>query len=374
MLNFLYEIVITICLMFVWLSLGVAFVGGRGDFSFSKSLIFGFMLYYAIFQIYYLPVLFSFVSLRVVSYVWLIIIGTLVVFCIWLRRAVWAKMYTRTLSLFKGMPLLGWTAAIAVTAFIITSLYFEVTDADDIYYTGTIATSVYTDSMFCYDSETGELLNALSNRYALPGYVMQSAVLCVLFSIHPLLLTRFVLPAAVLIVVFLIYYRIGFYLFKYDRNKAFLFVIIVATLHIYGSYNIYVPSRFLIFRTEQGKALLANVSIPLMLLLFVKSAYCDGGQKFSGNVKTETIDHRSVNYWMQVFVGVTASVSFSLSAAFVVPASLCAYYLPYAFAAKRPRILLGLALCLVPPIIIYILYAYGGDLYIIPAERFTNAV
>lgn len=380
MSDILHEFAIILILLLVWLFLGGIFNNCDTNFSITKTLIFGFVFYYAAFEILYIPMLLLFASLSLITVVWCVIITVLIAFSIVFKRRLWQRAFFEIIYRVKRINFPSIAAVAAVIVIIIISLYYELSGADDVFYTGTVTTAVYTDSMFCFDPHTGMPFNSLSARYALNGYLMANAVLCKVFSIHSLLLTRFVLPATTLIIMSVISYRVGVYLFKQNATKALTFVVFIVALNLFGVYNIYMPSSFLIFRTEEGKSLTANIVMPLILLFFVKYIY---EYKFN-SANTEKLINRpdreeilskeqkyNFKYWFEIFLSVLASVSFSFSAVYLVPVALGAYFIPYALVEKKPRIIFNLLFCLTPAIFLFVLAKYGGSIFLIPAGRFS---
>ena len=71
-----------------------------------------------------------------------------------------------------------------------------------------------------------------------------------------------------MIVAYGIYYLIGYELFEKKHKSALLFVLIMSIINIYGNYSIRTTFSFLLFRIWQGKAVLCNIILPLLIYLF----------------------------------------------------------------------------------------------------------
>ena len=60
-------------------------------------------------------------------------------------------------------------------------------------------------------------------------------------------------------------------LFEKNHKSALLFVIITSFINIYGNYSVRTTFSFLLFRIWQGKAVLCNIIMPLIIYLFFKA-------------------------------------------------------------------------------------------------------
>ena len=68
---------------------------------------------------------------------------------------------------------------------------------------------------------------------------------------------------------YVIYLEIGRMLFRRDPNKLPMFMIIMAVFQMFGHTSISTAETFFLTRTWQGKSMLANVAIPLIIWLFL---------------------------------------------------------------------------------------------------------
>ena len=145
-------------------------------------------------------------------------------------------------------------------------------DDDDAYYVGTATTTIQTNTIYRFSPTTGSL-NGEQNvlRYRLGAFPLYYAFVSSYTRIHPAIVAHIILPIPFMIVAYGIYYLIGYELFEKKHKSALLFVLIMSIINIYGNYSIRTTFSFLLFRIWQGKAVLCNIILPLLIYLFFKA-------------------------------------------------------------------------------------------------------
>lgn len=145
-------------------------------------------------------------------------------------------------------------------------------DDDDSFYVGTATVSVQTDSLFKYSAATGEenVENQLS-RYRLGPFPIYLAIISKVIDIHPAIVAHTILPIIFVPLVYMIYGLIGNEIFKKDNKQIYYFLMIMSIINIWGNYSVRTTFSFFLIRIWQGKALLASMIIPLIILLFIKA-------------------------------------------------------------------------------------------------------
>jgi len=78
------------------------------------------------------------------------------------------------------------------------------------------------------------------------------------------------LPLVLIVMTYGIYYLIGRALLKKNTIYLPVFMICIALVILFGGYSTYSAENFLLVRTAQGKAVIANIVIPFMILLLLK--------------------------------------------------------------------------------------------------------
>ena len=97
---------------------------------------------------------------------------------------------------------------------------------------------------------------------------MHNAVWCRLLGIHPIVQAKQVMSCMNVVTANLIIYQIGKRLFDGNRKKADLMLVFVCVLQLFCG-TIYPPELFFFTRSYEGKAILANIAIPSVLMCAV---------------------------------------------------------------------------------------------------------
>lgn len=145
-------------------------------------------------------------------------------------------------------------------------------DDDDSFYVGTATVAVQTDSLFKYSAATGEedVENQLS-RYRLGPFPIYLAAISKAIDIHPAIVAHTILPIVFVPLIYMIYGLIGNELFKKDKKQVYCFLMIMCIINIWGNYSVRTTFTFFLIRIWQGKAILASMILPLIVLLFIKA-------------------------------------------------------------------------------------------------------
>ncbi|MGI6070837.1 MAG: DUF6077 domain-containing protein [Blautia sp.] len=303
-----------------------------------RTMIFGYVLYFAIFECLALPMTLLLVSLSTFTKIMAILLTALILLSLIGRRADWKK------HLFHS-PGLSWNETIWISlvilciAFqIITAVLYQDTSADGAYYVGTVSTSVYTDTLGRFNPYTGAPLKVFPSRYIFSCYPMHNAFMAKLLHLHPIIQSKTVMTAIHVCMANLLYYQMGLLLFSKKKKQASLFVLFIFLLNIMTG-TLYTPGTFLYTRAYEGKALLANFSIFFVLYCCIwlyqeKKAYVP---------------------WILLFLGSLCAITFSGSALYL-PAVICAGVLPALWKRKNPWLFVPLVLSLLPNILYTLAY------------------
>lgn len=145
-------------------------------------------------------------------------------------------------------------------------------DDDDYYYVGTSTVSVQTDTLYKYSAATGaENEENMAIRYRIGPFPLYSAIISKIIDIHPAIVSHVIIPIIFVPLVYLVFMGIANELFEKDKKSVCYFLIILCIFNIFGNYSIRTRSTFLLIRLWQGKAILANLMIPLVIYLFIKA-------------------------------------------------------------------------------------------------------
>lgn len=236
------------------------------------AFVLGYVIEFAIAQLVTVPSIFAEISLKNLVHLYTAIICTLSIISIIINRLRFLDILKETKENIKELPK---NLTILVAVLIILQLFVFVKyvhiDNDDATYVATATTAVQTDTLFKYSAQIGtsEPYEQSLVRYRLGPFPIFYAILSVILNIHPAIVAHTVLPLIFVPIVYMVYWLIANELFKEDKKSAVLFMLFICILHVFSFYSGKNNFIFVLFRIWQGKAMLANFIIPVVLLLFI---------------------------------------------------------------------------------------------------------
>ena len=278
----------------------------KGDCS--LTFILGYLVYFAVFELVIVPMTLKWVSLTAAAYIWAgimaLVICAAVICTIKKQRRIRAGQ-TETCSgifgsiseIWKNHSVMIILAGAVVLLQCLIVIFYEDTTVDAAYYVGTVSTSVYTDTLGRYNPFNGAIQKAFQARYVFSAYPMHNAVWCRLLGIHPIVQAKQVMSCMNVVTANLIIYQIGKRLFDGNRKKADLMLVFVCVLQLFCG-TIYSSGTFFFTRSYEGKAILANIAIPTVLMCAVWYLQ----------------EKNSRNVWIILFVTAVSALTFSGSA------------------------------------------------------------
>ncbi|MCM1537152.1 MAG: DUF6077 domain-containing protein [bacterium] len=242
--------------------------------------------------------------------------------------------------------LLWGVVIVSVAAQMIFFYYYNHLNGDDSYYIAQSVITDFVDTMFQRDSYTGSPLGGLDVRHALavlPVFVTWLGRVC---SLHPAAAAHAVLGPVLLMLCYGVYALVGKALFAKKKSVVPLFVLLIQVWYLWGNVSIYTPETFLYTRTWQGKAVFANIILPLAFYLLCR-------------VLTEWKTVYLILLMLLSVAGVfttTASV-YLLSALYGITALCCL------ITQRSFRKCLRIALCIIPAFLYGIIYIWLLRIY-----------
>lgn len=259
-------IILRILLLIILLVVCPAIIGGlligkRKSIVIGDVYFRGFTLVLAGFQLMALAVFFMGMPLHILSACYLIFMALLTVAAlIWKHKTLLRGVQS---VLKKGES--RWPLWIAIALIVIQTFVcgvFMHMDQDDAFYVGTAVTSVSTDSIFKYDCYTGMEYTVLPSRYILSPFPIFLAVLAQISGIHVTIIAHTILPFLLIPISYYVYWMIGKCLFPKSKERAAVFLLLTAIVQMFSYYSVYTSGTFLLLRSWQGKAVLANILLP----------------------------------------------------------------------------------------------------------------
>jgi hypothetical protein len=244
--------------------------------SFTKAITFGFTFLIAFFELISLPFVynnFAFSKLMWIYSIFLIL--SVIVFAFrQFKYGFFINEYEFNLKKYKTKVTMA-VAIILVLFSAISSSYLDHTNADDGYFV-TISTIACQNDKVTYDEHLvydGSLsLKGAAMRPQIATWELFVAYLAKLSNIHPAIVAHSILPFVLIVLCFMAIWNFGIQLVGYD--KAPLFILIYALLALFDAVNTDSQGTFMIMLVWQGKSMLANFSIP-MLMSGVLSMYSE---------------------------------------------------------------------------------------------------
>lgn len=237
------------------------------------AFVLGYLIEFAIAQILTVPMILFEVPFSILLITYTSILGVLSIISFIINIIRIKEILEYTLKTIKELPKL---LTILVIIIIGIQLYgfiaYTHLDDDDSFYVGTATTTIETNSLFKYSGSTGlEEGEQFALRYRLGPFPVYAAIVSKLINIHPTIVSHVVFPCIFVPIVYFIYLLLANELFKKDKKQVMLFLLILNIIFIWGGYSGRTNFAFFFFRIWQGKAVLANIIIPMAWFLMIRA-------------------------------------------------------------------------------------------------------
>lgn len=175
-----------------------------------------------------------------------------------------ARILRRTDWLYIGLATLSLVVCIGLTQFYVKY------DADDSFYVSLVQQNRSSSQLYTWDPSTGDHSLPLSRAYMFEGWELIESALSKSFGLSSLELTHGLIPIVAIVVVFAALYKI--YKDLSSNNQLSLVALaLLGVILIFSGYSLYSQGTFLLTRSWQGKALVANLIIPMLLFALYKA-------------------------------------------------------------------------------------------------------
>ena len=236
--------------------------------SICRAVIFGYLIVLALFQVVYVVVLLNWNSFdwlyRIFNGIIFIILIISLKYYVTIKKLDKNKVKEKNKWKFNVLWLLFFVLFLLQ---IYKTIFYSYADGDDAFYTVTSVITNLKRSMYINIPYTGET-SVLDFRHAFSSAPIFISFLAEASGIHPTIITNIVFSVIVIILNNMIHLEIGKLLL--DTRKRYLpyYMIFINLLYLYNNETIYSSATFLLTRTGQGKAFLANI-IPTVSILFL---------------------------------------------------------------------------------------------------------
>lgn len=351
MLEIIVCILMLLFYMVVYFSFGslVTVRMKKEHFSLTFTMMIGFFLYYGIFQVIAVPCTFLKLPLSWLAAVWLLFVAVVTVYGAVTCRKTWFRAFAELKRQAAGQRFWTLVPVLVVMAQAVFVVMWQTDYWDATYYIGDVSLSVYTNTISLYDPLTGEMRQSFDIRHCFATYLVQDAVVCKAFGIHPLIEMKTVMGVVVTIINNLVIYNIARLFFKGDREHTGLMLVFSLLVNLF-TYTAYTSSGFLLLRSYEGKAVLGSVIVPAVLYMAARLYQ----------------DCQNRAYWWLLFLLCQSGCAISSSAMTLLPAEVGAFMLGLALIRRDWRPLAKGILCMTPCLVILLLYvASARGLFII---------
>lgn len=318
-------------------------------FSLTLTCIVGFFFYYLLFTIVALPMKLTLQPLSRLTCVWSVCLVCIVILSMILNLKRWSKWlcchpFKNHYAVFFGVILLVLFQILIIhhNAGIGSAL-------DAAYYIGEVNSSVATNTISQYDSFTGCKLAQLHPSYMLVTYQTHSMVMCQLFGVHPLIEMRTSMMTVVIILFHMCLYKVITGVFQKVNIGAWIALGIVDMV-LWLDDSQFTPTGFYVYRTFEGKTVLAVVVITAMLYFFIRVV--------------QDVDN-SWN-WSFLLLIVLTSFIFAMSGMFLVPTFLSTALLGLALSRRDREVFLRMIMLMIPCVALIFCYLLiSKDIWIV---------
>lgn len=305
------------------------------------AFIIGYVFNFAIFQLLVIPMIFYKARFETLVNVYIVIEAIICIISLIVNCKNLKHFINNCKDSFNNIPKI--TVLIALI-FVLSQMFiaFKYThiDEDDAFYIGTAATTVETNTIFQTDGTTGYKYAQLPKRYILSPFSVYIATISKICNIPPAIIAHTIIPPVLILISYIVYGLIAKEWFKANKKSIYLFLIILSIINMWGNYSLRTNHTFLLFRIWQGKAILANIIIPLVWLLFIKAE------------KNEFRFIDGLLLCMCIIAGIlTTSLGIGMPAIILLTLAFI-----YSILNKKPSYIFKSAICCIPCLIFGVIY------------------
>jgi len=353
----IYQILMCILILAVIpVCMGAGVISGFKSRSLASSLAFGYLVMMVSFELVTVPILLltDYGNFRYVLWIYTPVMILLAVTgmvrairkdC--LKEMIDSLKRDLTGILHDREQLIVWAIAALILIVILILVSVRVIfDGDDAYYVVQSLIAQQKGAMYSSNPYTGRAA-AIDMRHALAVFTMWISYVGTVAHIHTTVLCHSILPLVFIPLTVIIYGQVGGVLLKDRRELCGYFVIFTELFILFGRVSMYTPEAFLLARTWQGKAVAANILIPMVLLTFAH---------ISGEISRD--EPEGMSTWLPMLLVNASAGIFSSLAVVLVCVMICAGGLVLAIMKRRLKPFLYAFLSCIPGLIYMVLYLY----------------
>lgn len=153
-------------------------------------------------------------------------------------------------------------ATVFVIIQIIATIFLYKLDYDDSFYLPLANQSMFDESLYSYDSSTGNKDFPMMAFYELESWELLLGLIGYLFQIPIPILAHTIIPIILIPLSYLAYAK--FFSLFVEKKYIALMIIFISLFHLMGAYSSFSQGNFLLARMWHGKAIYLNIMLPLL--------------------------------------------------------------------------------------------------------------
>lgn len=289
---------IKILLCFVWFVVFPIFIGLLITHFMKKeknnllySILIGYFTEFAIYQLFTIPCTYLGKSFSFLYNVCLSVFGVLCIFSLVLNFREFKNIIKKLIDDFKKFPkLLALVSLVLILIQCYVVFNYMHVDEDDSNFVAKATISLQTNTLYVY-SDTGSINETFPVRYVFSPFPVYTAAVAKFTGYHPMAIAHTMFPVVFLILIYINFYLLGNKLFNDDKKSSLLFLIFVNIIYMFGDFSLHSNFRFALVRLWQGKAILGNLIIPSLIVIY--DSFIQGNTKMP--------------YWISLFITMWAA-------------------------------------------------------------------
>ena len=162
-----------------------------------------------------------------------------------------------------------WSIFVLLLVFQLTmAIFMAYEEGDDAFYVAISTLTVDSNTMYIKLPYTGGT-TGLDARHGLAPFPIWIAYLAQMSGLPAVTAAQIAVPISLILMAYALYYLLGQKLLSEHPGRLPLFMILTELLTIWGGYSVYSAENFVLVRTAQGKAVLANIILPFIFFLLL---------------------------------------------------------------------------------------------------------
>lgn len=339
--------ILSVLLTIVWLLLIPFGLGTWVTSLFSRKfitpgliLLNGYLSMTALFEVLFLPFLKLGWSFNALALVFAIISGVLALVSLIMGGTTFSSMEKPKFDFLFFVFLI-------LTGFqIFMRVYQKVYDGDDAFFIATATTSLQSNTLFRINPYSGYEMGSLDVRHALASSPVYLAFLSKMTGLHPLIMAHIPYGIVLIVIYYCMIYSAGHTLFDDEKDSKYVsvFACMACVFTICGNISSSVPQTFMLMRTWQGKAVLANICIPAAFLYLIMAA------------KTVKEDKIPLGIYVMLGIAGLSATAMTTSGAVFIPALAVGGMLVISIVRKEYWVILKTFVSQIPAIAVGVVY------------------